>query len=114
LFCIHFQNQQTGWVAGEGGQVLHTGDGGQTWQIQKLPTAEAIQSIAFTDDQRGLAGGGAGVLYRTADAGRNWTQIDLHTRVVINRLACYRGTGHCLIAGQRGLLLVGDPFRLYP
>ncbi|MFB0517413.1 MAG: WD40/YVTN/BNR-like repeat-containing protein, partial [Candidatus Neomarinimicrobiota bacterium] len=33
--AIHFADQQHGWAVGDSGTVIHTGDGGDTWEYQQ-------------------------------------------------------------------------------
>ena len=35
LFGIHFLDENTGWISGQEGLILHTTDGGATWKQQK-------------------------------------------------------------------------------
>jgi photosystem II stability/assembly factor-like uncharacterized protein len=51
--------------------ILHTTDGGRTWQPQRrVPIT--ITDIFFLDKNRGWAGGYKGVIYTTTDGGRTW------------------------------------------
>ncbi len=53
-----FSSLTTGWIAGTGGTLLVTHDGGVTWQIQPLPvtpTAVSTINLQFFDAQHGIA-----------------------------------------------------------
>ena len=78
LLSISFINKQEGWFAGEPSAtqevtIVHTTDGGQTYEIQTNPTDPDIRlnCVSFTDNQHGIAAGvGTTILY-TSDGGIN-------------------------------------------
>ncbi len=41
----HFIDTQTGWVVQDGGRVLHTRDGGQTWALQPTGWPRRLTSV---------------------------------------------------------------------
>ncbi len=69
-----------GWAAGgtfggsvDVGAILHTTDGGVSWEVQKDGTLDGTKSlwnVAFVDDQHGFVSGNA-LLY-TEDGGETW------------------------------------------
>jgi photosystem II stability/assembly factor-like uncharacterized protein len=63
-----------GWVGGESGAILHTQDGGRTWQKQDsgAPAEDWINSINFITPQLGWAAGYRGTIFHTEDGGRTW------------------------------------------
>jgi photosystem II stability/assembly factor-like uncharacterized protein len=76
-------DQKTGWLVGEYGQIRHTSDGGKTWgsqhgsllQTLKFPdvmSLPALFRIRFWDEQNGLAVGASGDIIGTKDGGRSW------------------------------------------
>jgi hypothetical protein len=61
------------WIAGHpGSRVLHTGDGGRTWQTFSTGWSLPIDDLCFVDDTHGWAVGAMGVVLHTADGGRTW------------------------------------------
>ena len=61
------------WVAGSPGtRVLHSSDGGQSWQAFPTGQNAPLTAIAFADDQRGWAVGELGVILSTSDGGHTW------------------------------------------
>ncbi len=84
FYDIRFTNEQTGWIAGEFGQLLKSTDGGQNWiphqnslmtpesgvvDVMDLPTFFGEFMIS---DQEGLAAGLDGKIVRTRDSGATW------------------------------------------
>ena len=87
---LSFPTMTNGWVVGSTmtdamqHQLLHTTDGGVTWQVATPPaidTAQAFQ-VAFADPDNGWivgrrAGADHGVLYTTHDGGTTWNVVGL-------------------------------------
>ena len=40
---LHFTSLKHGWIVGEKGFIIHTGDGGKTWHRQEVGTGEDFQ-----------------------------------------------------------------------
>lgn len=71
---IFILDEQTVWISGNEGLILHTRDGGLKWETQNSGTREQIWGICFTDEKHGHACGANGSLLRTTDGGQNWEQ----------------------------------------
>jgi photosystem II stability/assembly factor-like uncharacterized protein len=66
---------QSLWTVGEGGAILHTENGGDTWEKQPSGTINELHSVAFGTPQSGWAVGSfgsSGVILHTEDGGRSW------------------------------------------
>ena len=77
------------WAGGHDGVILHSGDGGKSWQAQRRdpyhlvagqdvadrdPRQGApIMDILFTDAQNGIAIGAYSLMLATSDGGKTWT-----------------------------------------
>lgn len=97
LTSVHFVSADEGWVAGgtnaiSGGVILHTTDGGMTWETQIGDPASAdraFSELRFVDGKTGFAvqsvGGGDHRLFRTVD-GKTWAP----SGVVAQHRADYR------------------------
>ena len=72
LFSVSFANAKDGWAAGRWGTVLHTADGGQTWEKQKTGVEYTLSSVSFIDPNNGWAVGDEGTIIHTSDGGRTW------------------------------------------
>ncbi len=61
------------WAAGEGGTLLHTTDGGITWENSTIPyTAKCMH---FFDTQKGIIAGASSQVLLTADGGTSWNLL---------------------------------------
>ncbi len=72
LFSASFPNEKEGWVSGRWGCILHTSDGGKTWERQKTGTDLTLSSVFFVDTLRGWAVGEEGIIINTRDGGKTW------------------------------------------
>lgn len=89
LTDVHFVDEHNGWVVGSAGVILHTGDGGTTWEVQKSGTDYELEGVFFVDSLNGWAVGGnirpprkenfidrdvgaMGIILHTTDAGKTW------------------------------------------
>ena len=83
FYAVRFTDPQHGWIVGEFGKIMYTGDGGQTWHEQEktllentgffdlldLPTLFGIHAV---DGQRAIVAGLDGHVARTTDGGGRW------------------------------------------
>jgi len=81
------------WVAGKpGGFVLHSPDGGQTWETQKTELAVPINGLFFLTDRIGWMTGELGCIFGTTDGGKTWQ---------VQRAGGQRAAVLCLHASHR-------------
>ena len=71
---ISFPDSLNGWVVAARGEILHSADGGKTWEIQAT-NMPGLRSVDFLDKNRGFAGALTGKLYGTTNGGVTWTDI---------------------------------------
>lgn len=84
-----FTDENNGWVVGTKGIIIHTADGGKTWELQDsglldpaknfdMVMAEdiALNRVHFLDPSYGWACGEFGVIIRTTDSGKTWELLD--------------------------------------
>jgi photosystem II stability/assembly factor-like uncharacterized protein len=72
LFSVSFPTENDGWACGRWGTVLHTSDGGNTWNHQNSGTDYTLSSIFFADPKNGWAVGDKGTIIHTRDGGKIW------------------------------------------
>jgi photosystem II stability/assembly factor-like uncharacterized protein len=108
LTAVDFADSQHGWAVGHDAVILHTDDGGRTWNLQNFePELEKpFLDVLFLDARRGFAVGAYGLLYQTVDGGQNWTDLETPIRESewhFNSIARLND-GTLFIAGEMGTL----------
>jgi photosystem II stability/assembly factor-like uncharacterized protein len=73
LFGTCFATERDGWMVGELGRILHTADGGVTWERQDAGTKRPFLAVACVDARTAWIAGKEGSVYGTTDAGATWT-----------------------------------------
>jgi len=111
LTAVAFADAQQGWAAGHDAAILHTADGGKTWQLQNFQPElnKPVLSLLALDAQRAFAVGAYGLFLATSDGGKTWAQLEapalledgLHLNSII-RL----GNGELFVAGETGLVAI--------
>lgn len=83
LTSVYFTDAEYGWAVGHDATILHTQDGGKTWQLQQfLPqTDKPLMDIYFFNREQGMAVGAYGMFYTTDNGGENW-QATFHLSLV--------------------------------
>ena len=72
LFTIRFSDSQHGLIAGLGGVVLRSEDGGASWTYVETNRRQALFSVASTDG-RAIAVGEKGLVQYSQDGGLTWS-----------------------------------------
>ena len=62
IYDVFFLDPLTGWIAGEGGGIRMTTDGGATWASQESGTSENLYGLWFVSATRGWACGAGGTI----------------------------------------------------
>ncbi|MDT8434654.1 MAG: NosD domain-containing protein [Anaerosomatales bacterium] len=70
---VDFVDRDNGWVAGNGGTVLRTRNGGSNWQVLDVGTTDDFVSVSFADVQKGWALTRGARTWRTTDGGTTWS-----------------------------------------
>ena len=82
---IQFLNENLGWAVNGWGQIYHTPDGGDSWELQFEQSETHFRSVGFFDELNGWAGNVGGGefgatdiinLYHTSDGGSSWMPFD--------------------------------------
>ena len=71
LFCVTFTDKVHGWAAGNFGAILHTADGGITWEVLPSPNLLALYTIQIKDG-KGWCVGDKGSYLTSQDGGLTW------------------------------------------
>ncbi|GBD35345.1 Ycf48-like protein [bacterium HR36] len=112
--ALWFADEQEGWAVGDEGLILHTIDGGRTWERQASGTRANLRGVHFLSPFKGYAVGEAallespltmGVLLMTRDGGVTW-------RTVSDREM--PGLHHVHFFDQRQGVVAGDASEGFP
>ena len=106
---LKLSSDHTGWLAGDGGLILRTGNGGLNWEIsESLPRATAqqvdFQAIAAREGHCWIAGSPGTIILHTADAGKNWQVWRTGQRLAIRDLV-FVSPLHGWAVGDLGMIL---------
>ena len=71
LFCVTFTDKVNGWTAGNFGAILHTADGGITWNELPSPSQLASYTILIKHG-KGWCVGDKGLYLTSQDGGMTW------------------------------------------
>jgi photosystem II stability/assembly factor-like uncharacterized protein len=80
---VHFLNAEEGWVTG-GDAILHTTNGGVSWEAIDPGYEGYWQSLAFVDDQNGWIVGDK--VIHTANGGTDWTEQILPDEIFADKI----------------------------
>jgi photosystem II stability/assembly factor-like uncharacterized protein len=81
LYNVKFSDPQNGWVCGQDGLILHTTDGGETWQKQSSGTKFPIFALSFIDRNHGWAVAQQATYLHTANGGETWEEGHIEASV---------------------------------
>ncbi len=84
LNSVFFVDKDNIWITGNDGIILHSTDGGNTWQQNKFREYN-YYAIAFISKDEGFVAGENGILIHTVNSGTNW-RSDTLPAYKINRL----------------------------
>ena len=114
LYGVHFLDDNTGWVAGAGGAIYKTTNGGTTWVAQDSGTTTTLRSIRFASATQGRAVGDNGVSLITTDGGATWTSQGVGTTSKSLRALALFGDAEGWAVGSGGTVLraydLTDPY----
>ena len=109
LTAVSFANDKDGWIVGHDATILHTADGGRTWELQnfKPELEKPYLDVLALDANIAFAVGAYGLISKTTDGGKTWTAVDagairegeLHFNC-ITKLS----DGNLLIVGEQGTM----------
>lgn len=95
---------QEAWVVGYEGKILHTADGGKSWESQKSNIEVSLFNVSFKDNKNGFITGGEGIILLTQNGGQTWQQQSSGTKQHLLS-ACYADPQNLWAAGERGTLI---------
>ncbi len=108
---LSFVSASEGWAVGEGGIIVHTVNGGNTWELQASGTDDNLYAVDFLDAQHGYAVGYMsmveGVVLKTTNGGQTWGKEEAgsHSRDGISDIAFPDPYHAWVVGGSRGTIL---------
>ncbi len=84
LNALYFIDGREGWAVGDQGSLVHTNNGGATWQLRDIGTRRDLHDITFVDSNNGWIVGEGGMIMRTASAGLGWVKQESQTPETLN------------------------------
>jgi len=74
LFTVRFRDEQHGLIAGLGGVILRTTDGGRTFEYVRIDRQQALFSVAAVEG-RAITVGEKGLIRVSSDEGATWSEL---------------------------------------
>jgi len=106
LTSIDFSSKDKGWIVGHESTILHTVNGGKTWEVNRYkPDDERFyMSVKFFSEKLGYVLGTDGELWVTEDAGKSWQLTILSVEEWYqNHLFAIEKMGEsAIVIGERG------------
>jgi photosystem II stability/assembly factor-like uncharacterized protein len=103
LYSVQLIDKDKGYIVGDHGLILTTGNGGASWREQHSGTEAQLFHLSFRDERGWVVGTGGSILH-TNDGGRNWYPQRSGVQEDLNRVYFLDDqTG--LITGDKGVLL---------
>ncbi len=109
---VCFADSLTGWAVGENGVILHTANGGETWQIQNSAITGNIADVFFLNDRFGWAIAWnittpplGSILLKTVDGGDHWRADNFKETNVFMRSVSYFDSLNGWMSGSDGTIV---------
>jgi len=118
LRSVYFLDQNRGWVAGSGGTLLQTTDGGETWKRLLALTRDTLHDVYFADENVGWLIAERDLfklktndeprsyLLKTEDGGFSWQRVFLNNKDANVRLVrlVFTDGQHGWVFGESGVV----------
>jgi photosystem II stability/assembly factor-like uncharacterized protein len=112
LRTIYFIDSQTGWAAGDSGIIVHTMDGGLSWEVQQSNISTQILDIFFIDELDGWAISldlelpvFGTILLHTQDGGSSWNNQLYPQENIFFRTILFQDSLNGWMGGENGALV---------
>jgi len=107
FFCVRFSDARNGYAVGHPGIILHTADGGETWQQQSSGTSVVLYKVAILDHNTAWISGGGGVILHTTNGGAAWVMQKSGVNFMLNSIA-FAGAIKGFAVGHKCILHTED------
>lgn len=116
LTGVSFVDARHGWAVGHWGAILLTTDGGESWQLQRLSSAEdrPLFAVHFFNARQGVAVGLWALVLTTEDGGQTWTEQHLQPppgskKADLNLMGLFADRqGKLYATGEHGQVLLSE------
>ncbi len=109
LFTVRFRDETNGLIAGLGGVVLRSDDGGRNWAYRKIDRKQALFSVGSVEGGRAVTVGEKGLVRVSTDSGDSWRQPgdgDVPSIFTFMRDVAFSPSGRVgYIVGQTGRIM---------
>ena len=96
--------EKSGWGIGNYGLIVHTQDGGVTWQGQKGGVRSNLEELVCLDERTAMIFGSYGLVLKTTDGGEHWISI-INATVQDLRAVAAVDTQHAWAVGAKGTIV---------
>jgi photosystem II stability/assembly factor-like uncharacterized protein len=103
LYDILFTDETNGWIVGDSGSVLHSGDGGKEWKLVNIGLYPPLFSIAFKNVSEGWAVGQNGFSLKTDDGGKTWGKVVIEKENSLYNIRIHNDYG--IIVGDQATVI---------
>lgn len=104
MTSVFFVNRSYGWVAGAGGAIYQTLNGGRSWRQQTTGVKSDLTNVRFATSAEGYAVGENGTILYSKTAGNVWIAEDSGVKHRLERVAVNGSTA--VAVGFGGTILV--------
>ena len=109
LNSVFFTDAKNGWATGINGMILHTSNGGTTWEAQDSGTYLPLYVVRFSDSRTGFIFGMFGVFLHTTNGGTTWTiEAEGLTTEPLSRVHFTSPTNGYVVGNGKTLLKYGE------
>lgn len=114
LYGVHLENNNIGWLVGDGALVLRTINRGVVWQAPPNPLpveASAIfnfRTIAVRGEKLWVAGQPGSVVWHSCDGGNSWERQSTGQTAPIERLIFHSDKSGCAVGAFGSILRTDD------
>lgn len=113
FLSLRFTDKKRGWIVGSVSNqkdevvdslVLHTTDGGETWQRVVVPAKQELYHLAFVSNSEGWIAGDKGLILATTDGGESWIKQDSGTTASLYNVS-FRDSESGIAVGGEGTII---------
>lgn len=104
---VYFSDESIGTAVGNGATIIHTRDGGESWDdVSPAELSGHITSMDFVDADRGWAASNGGLIVGTDDGGQSWQELTELSETISG--LSFIDADHGWVATRGGEIYVSD------